>query len=114
MSWDRGWRPYVPVAQKRANGLRHVQQLARQGHRLAPVRITGRTIATTFWGKAWCENLEQYSDFANRLPRGRTYARNGSILDLQVAKGKATAIVCGSDIYNVQIDISTVPTAHWK
>jgi uncharacterized Zn finger protein len=111
MEW--GWRPYVPVAQRRANAERHARKLAKNGRTLQPVKIQGRTIATTFWGKAWCDNLEQYSDFANRLPRGRTYARNGSIVDLQLAAGKVTAIVSGSEIYQVKIDISPLATGAW-
>jgi uncharacterized Zn finger protein len=111
MQW--GWRPYVPVAQRRAKAERHAKKLAKNGRTLQPVKIQGRAIATTFWGKAWCENLERYSDFANRLPRGRTYARNGSVVDLQIAAGQVTAIVSGSDIYQVKIDISSLGKAKW-
>ncbi len=68
---------------------------------VSPVVIEGRTIVKTFWGKAWCENLERYSDFANRLPRGRTYVRNGSVIDLQIAPGEIKALVSGSEIYEV-------------
>ena len=71
---------------------------------MSPVVIDGRTIAETFWGKAWCDNLERYSDFANRLPRGRTYVRNGSVVDLQIAPGAVTALVSGSTIYKVKVD----------
>jgi uncharacterized Zn finger protein len=49
--------------------------------------------------EAWCENLERYSDFQNRLPRGRTYLRNGSVIDLQIASGEVKALVCGSSVY---------------
>jgi uncharacterized Zn finger protein len=61
------------------------------------------TVARTFWGEAWCENLERYSDFANRLPRGRTYVRNGSVVDLRIAPGAVTALVSGSDLYEVEM-----------
>ena len=74
-------------------------KLAKKGHPVSPVVIEGRTIAKTFWGKAWCENLERYSDYANRLPRGRTYVRNGSVVDLQIAPGEIKALVSGSEIY---------------
>ena len=73
------------------------QKLRKKGHPVSPVVIEGRTIARTFWGKAWCDNLERYSDFANRLPRGRTYVRNGSVLDLQIAPGEVKALVSGSE-----------------
>ena len=74
-------------------------KLRKKGHPVAPVVIDGRAIATTFWGKAWCDNLESYSDYANRLPRGRTYVRNGSVVDLQIAPGEVTAMVSGSTLY---------------
>jgi len=89
-------------------------KLAKQGHPVAPVIIQGRTIANTFWGRAWCENLEQYGDFANRLPRGRTYVRNGSVLDLQIAPGNVEARVSGSSIYRVRVQVKAVPGPHWR
>ena len=75
--------------------------------------IEGRTIAETFWGEAWCDNLERYSDFANRLPRGRSYVRNGSVVDLQVAPGRVTALVSGSTMYDVKVTVAPVPGARW-
>ena len=80
---------------------------------MSPVVIEGRTIAATFWGKAWCDNLERYSDYANRLPRGRTYVRNGSVVDLQIAPGEVNALVSGSEIYQVAVKVSAVPKARW-
>jgi hypothetical protein len=71
MHYDWGWRSYVSTAERRRQGLRKIQQLRKKGHPISPVTVEGRVIAKTFWGKAWCENLERYSDFANRLPRGR-------------------------------------------
>ena len=107
------WAPYVPVAQRRANANAFAKKKSSKGQTLFPIRITGRAMATTFWGKAWCENLENYQDFSNRLPRGRTYARNGSIVDLQIQTGRITAIVAGSDIYEIEINIAKLPTKHW-
>ena len=88
--------------------------LKKKGHQTSPVAIEGRKIATTFWGEAWCENLERYSDFANRLPRGRTYVRNGSVIDLQIAPGTVTALVSGSDTYEIAMKIGPVPQARWR
>ncbi len=87
---------------------------AQARHAVSPVTIDGRTIARTFWGKAWCENLESYSDFANRLPRGRTYVRNGSVVHLEIQPGKITALVSGSELYTVEITITALPDSHWK
>jgi len=107
------WKPYVSVAERRRKAEREMQKLRKKGHPVAPVVIEGRTIARTFWGKAWCENLERYSDYANRLPRGRTYVRNGSVVDLQMAPGEVSALVSGSDIYSVAVKVGAVPTARW-
>jgi uncharacterized Zn finger protein len=110
-----GWKPYVPVAKRRAQAARYATQLAKKEKRtLCPVKIEGRKITCTFWGQAWCENLESYSDFENRLPRGRTYVRNGSIIDLAIERGKVKALVSGSEVYRVTITIGTLPKAAWK
>lgn len=108
-----GWRPYVSVAERRRKAERELAKLRKKGHPISPVVIEGRTIARTFWGKAWCENLERYSDYENRLPRGRTYVRNGSVVDLQIAAGEVQALVSGSEIYKVVVKVARVPKARW-
>jgi uncharacterized Zn finger protein len=112
--YDRGWAPYVPVAERRRRAERMAVRLRKKGPVLAPVTIAGRTITATFWGKAWCNNLEAYSDYETRLPRGRTYLRNGSVIDLQIARGQVTALVSGSKIYRVVLAIKEVPAARWR
>ncbi len=115
MSWYGEWRPYVPVAKRRARAAAYAKKLAKSQKRtLEPIELTGRKITTTFWGQAWCDNLERYSDFENRLPRGRTYVRNGSVIDLQIQPGNVAAIVSGSEIYRVTIDIQTLAQSTWK
>lgn len=114
MRSDWGWRPYVSAAQRRLKAARAMEKLSKKGYPALPVVIEGRTIAKTFWGKAWCDNLERYSDFANRLPRGRTYVRNGSVVDLQIAPGEVKALVSGSQIYKVAVKVTPVPKARWK
>jgi hypothetical protein len=69
MGWYYGFKPYVSVAQRRRQAERDMEKRRKQGLAVAPIVLVGRTIARTFWGKAWCENLESYSDFENRLPR---------------------------------------------
>jgi uncharacterized Zn finger protein len=108
------FKPYVSVAARRAQAARELAKLKKKGRQTSPVVIEGRTIAGTFWGKAWCDSLERYSDFANRLPRGRTYLRNGSVVDLQVAPGSVTALVSGSSMYDVKVTIAPVPRARWS
>src|ERR1700686_4733126 len=88
MGWGFEYKPYVSVAKRRAQAAREVASRVKKGQTISPVIIEGRAIVSTFWGKAWCTNLESYSDFENRLPRGRTYVRNGSVVDLKIAKGK--------------------------
>src|SRR2546427_311425 len=111
--WRRGYRPYVRSAERQTKAARELTRLAKKGHRASPVVVEGRAIATTFWGKAWCDNLERYSDFSNRLPRGRTYVRNGSVVDLQIAPGDVAARVSGSMLYKVAVKVAAVPEARW-
>ena len=112
---DFQWKPYVPVAKRRRQkAAREMKKLAKKGYRATPVVIEGRTIARTFWGKAWCDNLESYSDYSNRLPRGRTYVRNGSVVDLAISPGRVTARVSGSSLYQVAIEVTPLAKARWK
>jgi uncharacterized Zn finger protein len=109
-----GFRPYVSVADRRRKALREMEKRKKQGHAVSPVSIEGRTIAKTFWGKSWCENLERYSDYENRLPRGRTYVRNGSVVDLQITPGAIHAYVSGSELYKVTLKVAPVAKAKWQ
>jgi uncharacterized Zn finger protein len=109
-----GWRPYVSVAERRRKAMREIEKRRKKGTTISPVTIDGRTIAKTFWGKSWCENLERYSDYANRLPRGRTYVRNGSVVDLQIGPGSIEALVSGSELYEVTLTIAPVGRKRWK
>lgn len=109
-----GWAPYVPVAERRRKAERLVASLKKKGRVCQPVVIEGRAIARTFWGKNWCDNLEAYSDYSNRLPRGRTYVRNGSVVDLQIAEGKISALVSGSEVYKVDISVHALEKRLWQ
>jgi uncharacterized Zn finger protein len=114
VSYYFAWHPYVSVAKKRRQAEREVTKLKKRGRSIVPVKIEGRTIARSFWGQAWCTNLERYSDYENRLPRGRTYVRNGSVVDLQIARGEVAAMIAGSDLYKIKIAISPVKTSRWR
>ena len=115
MSWGFSWRPYVPVAERRARAARELAKLAKKnGQAASPVMLDGRQIAGTFWGRAWCDNLEAYSDYSNRLPRGRAYVRNGSVVDLQISQGSVTARVSGSELYRIEIKIKPLAASLWK
>jgi len=108
------WPRYVPVAERRQQAQKKIETLKKKGVTLNPVVVVGRTIAHTFWGKSWCENLEKYSDYSSRLSRGRSYLRNGSILDLQITKGQVKAQVMGSSLYNVTINVKEIVDSQWQ
>lgn len=111
---DWSWKPHVPAAEKRAKAERAVKKAQKDGKAMSPVVLAGRgAIAKTFWGKAWCDNLEAYSDYANRLPRGRSYVRNGSVIDLKIEPGRVLALVMGSSLYKVEIGIAAMPKKQW-
>ncbi len=121
MSWGRrrndywgGWPRYVPVAERKEKARKQAEKLRKKGDSLSPVVIAGRTIAATFWGKAWCQNLEQYGDYENRIPRGRAYVRNGSVLDLKIGAARVDALVSGSHLYSVAIEIRPLKAQVWK
>lgn len=117
MRWDRyeGWPEYVPVHKRIEAATQRAAKRAKwAGRQPEPVTIAGRAIATTFWGKSWCRNLEHYSDFSNRLSRGRTYARNGSVADLLVTRGRIEAVVAGSLVYDVAIAIAPLAPVKWR
>lgn len=109
-----GWPKYVTVAERKRKAEKKATQLLKQGKKLEPINIEGRTIAKTYWGKSWCENLESYSDFANRLPRGRSYVRNGLVIDLKIVAGSVEALVGGSSLYKVTIDIAALTRDKWQ
>jgi uncharacterized Zn finger protein len=108
------WKPYIAAAARRQAAERTVAKIVRKGQALAPVTASRGAIAKSFWGKAWCQNLERYSDYSNRLPRGRTYLRNGSVIDLTIGPGEVTAQVMGSSLYRITVSISEVAGAHWQ
>jgi uncharacterized Zn finger protein len=80
----------------------------KKGKRLEPVVIQGRNIAKSWWGRAWCDNLERYADYESRLERGKRYVKTGAVIDLSITKGRIQAKVQGSrkTPYKVEIRIS--------
>ena len=80
----------------------------KKGKVLEPVVIQGRRITSSWWGQAWCANLERYADFESRLERGKRYVKTGAVIDLKIGKGKIQAKVQGSrkTPYKVEIRIS--------
>jgi uncharacterized Zn finger protein len=109
-----GYAPYVSVAERRLKAEKAAAKAQKAGAIYAPIAPYRGAIAKTFWGKAWCDNLEHYSDYANRLPRGRTYTRNGSVIDLQISAGEVKALVMGSSLYTVKVTVAPVLKNQWQ
>lgn len=128
MSWSRfgsrssrsryeSWTPfptYVSVADRRAQAAAQVNRMAKLGHAVAPVVVSGSVIAHTVWGKAWCKALESHADLANRLGRGRSYVRHGCVVDLQPSTGLVTALISGSEVYHANVTFEPLPPARWQ
>jgi uncharacterized Zn finger protein len=115
MRYGYDWQPYIPVGEKKAKARRFADKLAKKQKRdRQPIEIQGRKIAKSFWGKAWCDHLESLSDYANRLPRGATYVRNGSVVDLVIQPGKVDAVVAGSEPYEITISINKLKKKTWE
>jgi uncharacterized Zn finger protein len=127
MSWSRSkrskskssrregmWAPYVPVATRRASAATAMAARKKKGLPVDPVTEVPRKIATTVWGAAWVKGLESHADFDNRLPRGATYVRNGSVVHLAIERGKVSAIVSGSELYDVSITVKPLPKERWS
>jgi uncharacterized Zn finger protein len=112
MSWF-AFPPRFSVAARRAKASKEIAKRRKNGEAIQPVQIEGRKIAVEFWGKAWCKNLESYQDFAYRLDRGRSYVLNASVIDLRIQAGKVKAVVCGTDVYEVTIDIAKLTKPDW-
>ncbi len=112
--YDNYWPPYIPVSERREQARAALASLKKKGVDCQPVAVEGRAIARTFWGIKWCRSLEAYSDFANRLPRGRSCVRHGAVLDLQIGPGAIDALVSGAAVYKVRIAIEPLPDRDWK
>jgi uncharacterized Zn finger protein len=81
-----------------------------------PINISGRNIAESWWGKAWNKNLKEYADFSNRISRGSSYVRSGSVVDLVIENGEIQALVSGSSNkpYQVNIAIKALDDQKWE
>lgn len=110
--WD--WSPYVTVAERKLEAKKAMEKLRKKGQCIRPVEVAGRAIARSFWGKGWCSHLESFSDYENRLPRGRSYVRNGSVCHLEISAGQILAMVSGSKMYTVSITVKKLPAARWE
>ncbi|MBQ7487874.1 MAG: SWIM zinc finger family protein [Clostridia bacterium] len=89
----------------------YIRRQAAKGITLHPVapKSNSRKICQSWWGISWCDNLERYADYSNRLERGRKYVRAGAVLDLEIAKGQVNALVQGSSSNPYRVSITIDP-----
>ena len=104
---------YISVAERKQM-IQEKREELEETMELNPITISGRLISKTFWGKAWCKNIESYQDYENRLPRGRSYLKHGAVLELKITKGHIFALVLGSELYEVNIKIKPLEKEDWE
>jgi hypothetical protein len=109
-----GFPRHASAEEKRARVEAAAARLGKRPGGSDPVRIEGRDITRTFWGQAWCQNLQSYADLAYRLDRGRNYVRSGAVVDLKIAAGEVIARVAGTRLYKVHIGIAPIAGRHWQ
>lgn len=110
MSWYYDENP----AERKAALQRKIEKRRKRGEIFeAFAAPQGTKITTQFWGLAWCRHLENYCGYENRLPKGRTYLRQGNVYNLKATGGTVTAEVAGSDLYEVEIKVAPLPAAQW-
>jgi uncharacterized Zn finger protein len=113
MSFYDMYGPRLSVAELKAKADKFVTALKKK-EAIFPVQLEGKHIATTFWGKSWCTNVESYEDYANRVTRGRSYVRHGAVIDLQIKRGQISAQVLGSRPYKIEIKVAPISKERWK
>lgn len=111
---SRYWGRYIPVAERRRNALREMDLRFEAGESAKPVLVQGRIIAKSFWGRAWCEQVESFGDISNRLQRGKTYVRNGSVCHLNIFEGRVEGMVAGSEVYDIKLEIKPLKQKDWE
>lgn len=111
-----GYPKYVSVAEKKQKAAKKLKELLKKKPNMKPVALRGNALASTWWGKAWNRNLEQYADYSNRIGRGRSYIRHGAVLDLQIWPGEVLALVQGSERtpYSVSVKIQRLKNEIWQ
>ena len=110
------WWSYEDVQEQKERLQREIAKRKKRGEKFEPLPAPAgqKKLCTTFWGQAWCRNLESYQQYESRLPRGRSYLRQGKVYNLEVEPGKLTAVVAGSELYDTSILIQPLPKKQWK
>lgn len=114
----RYWNDTTHYSQPSPDELRRkaresISSAKKKGRVYEPVTVRTKrgAISTSWWGNAWCENLERYADYASRIERGRAYVRSGAVVDLKIHDGHVEAKVQGrrKTPYKVEVRIGRLP-----
>jgi len=110
------WYYYSDAKEAKARIKKEIAKRQKRGEPFCVVEApSGNTkLVKTFWGKAWNDNLESYHDYEYRLPRGRSYLRQGNVYDLLIEPGLVTSTVAGSEIYEVRVTIKPLEEDVWN
>lgn len=110
MSYYGDYGYYETKAEKRRKIEEKLVRLRKNYSNVTPVTIEGSDLAKSWWGKAWCTNLESYADYKSRLSRGKNYVKQGAVLDLKIEEGRVQSKISGSGskIYDCEIHIERV------
>ena len=112
---DDDYATYVSVTERKAKAKKLISILKKKDKNISPVIINSRIkIAHSFWGQAWCKNIESYRDLDYRLEQGRSYVRSGAVVDLRISEKQVRSQVIGSELYKVKIDFNSFPKESWN
>ena len=73
------------------------------------------TFGESWWARRWIAVLESF-DIGARLGRGRSYARRGQVVSIEIEKGNVSAKVQGSrpKPYDIKLQIKTLAARDWQ
>ena len=110
------WWSYEDVKEQKKRLEREIAKRVKRGERFEVLSAPEgqKKLCTTFWGQAWCRNLESYQQYESRLPRGRSYLRQGKVYNLEITPGKLSAVVAGSELYDTSVSIKPLPDQQWQ
>jgi uncharacterized Zn finger protein len=110
------WWAYEDAKEQKARLQREIAKRRKKGETFEVLEAPAgqKKLSTTFWGQAWCKNLETYQQYETRLPRGRSYLRQGNVYNLKIEPGKLAAVVAGSELYQAAIHIRPLAGEDWQ
>lgn len=98
--YDDYWPHYEPTRPIEADGIKAKSQRGK--------------FVTSWWADKWINALKRLMD-SGRLGRGRSYARKGQVLEIDIKAGKVAARVQGSrpSPYKVSIELKPLSDKQW-